>query len=170
MIMEEELDFTAEVPEETPEMDITPDDVPIEIGPSYEEPTSEETYASPSYEDLVDVGYGEEAAHEILETYPDKAQELYDVMAESNQVEAKCLSLLEGNEFATTESFFASPIPEIDDLNVSDAKIEALEERAQDIERGTHKKEISFGRKCCPTRHGCQGATDCDYSYGSYPF
>ena len=166
----EELDLTSEVPdpEETPEMDIRPDDDFIEIDPY--EPTSEETYASPSYEDQIDVGYGEDVAHEILETYPDRTQELYDVMAESNQVEAKCLSLLEGNESASTQSFFASPIPEIDDLNVSDAKLEALEERTQDIERGTHKKEISFGRKCCPTRHGCQGATDCDYSYGSYPF
>lgn len=165
MIMEKNLDFTAEVPDETPETYIMPDDDPIEIEPS-EKLTSEETYAFPTYKDLVDVGYGEEAAHEILEAYPDKAQELYGVMSGSNQVEAKCLSILDGNK----ESFFASPIPEIDDLNVSDANIKALEERVQDIERGTHKKTISFGRKCCPTRHGCQGATDCDYSYGNYPF
>lgn len=31
--------------------------------------------------------------------------------------------------------------------------------------------DISFGgsgRKMCPSRHGCQGATDCDYCYGDY--
>lgn len=169
MIMEEELDLTAESPEELPEVDITPDDEPIEFETSYET-VSEETYASPSYEDLVDVGYGEEVAHEILEIYPDKAQELYDVMAESNQVEAQCLSLFDGNEGPSTESFFASPIPEMESLDISDEKIEALEERAKGIERGEHKGEVSFGSKCCPTRHGCQGATDCNYSYGSYPF
>lgn len=24
------------------------------------------------------------------------------------------------------------------------------------------------GYKVCPTRHGCSGATNCDYSYGNY--
>ena len=31
--------------------------------------------------------------------------------------------------------------------------------------------DISFGgsgRKMCPSSHGCQGATDCDYCYGDY--
>lgn len=169
MIMEEEFDLTAEISEESPEVDMIPDDELIEIETSYE-PVSEDIYVSPSYEDLVDVGYGEEAAHEILEAYPDKAQELYDVMAESNQVEADCLSLLDGNEHPSIESFFASPIPEMESLDISDGKIEALEERAKGMERSEHKGEVSFGSKCCPTRHGCQGATDCNYSYGSYPF
>lgn len=165
--MQEELDFTTEVPEESPEVDLTPDNIPIEIETPFKT-VYEDTYASPSYEDLVDVGYGEEAAHEILETYPEKAQELYDVMDSSNQVEAECLSLLDGNEHPTKESFFASQIPEMDSLDLSDEKIEALDERAKGLERGEHKSEVSFGSKCCPTRHGCQGATDCNYSYGSY--
>lgn len=165
--MQEELDFTTEVPEESPEVDLTPDNIPIEIETPFKT-VYEDTYASPSYEDLVDVGYGEEAAHEILETYPEKAQELYDVMDSSNQVEAECLSLLDDNEHPTKESFFASQIPEMDSLDLSDEKIEALDERAKGLERGEHKSEVSFGSKCCPTRHGCQGATDCNYSYGSY--
>lgn len=54
-------------------------------------------------------------------------------------------------------------------LGVNDGEINELEERAKGLEREEHKNEPSFGRKMCPTRHGCQGATDCNYSYGSYP-
>ena len=25
-----------------------------------------------------------------------------------------------------------------------------------------------YSYKCCPTRHGCSGATNCDNSYGDY--
>ena len=28
-------------------------------------------------------------------------------------------------------------------------------------------RNISFGRKWCPTRHGCTGATNCDHAYGA---
>ncbi len=56
-------------------------------------------------------------------------------------------------------------------LAVSDEELNNLADRAEGLERAEHKDEPRFGsRKCCPTRHGCQGATDCDYSYGSYPF
>ena len=60
-------------------------------------------------------------------------------------------------------------VPTTDHLEVSNEDIETLQERVEGIERSEHKGEISFGKKMCPTRHGCQGATDCDYSYGSYP-
>ena len=60
--------------------------------------------------------------------------------------------------------------PSDDDLAVSDNDVTSLEEKASGVDRvETDKSQISFGRKMCPTRHGCQGATDCDYSYGSYP-
>lgn len=25
-----------------------------------------------------------------------------------------------------------------------------------------------YNYKCCPTRHGCSGATNCDHAYGNY--
>ena len=57
-----------------------------------------------------------------------------------------------------------------DGLTVSEDELNSLEEKASQIERSdSDKSQISFGRKMCPTRHGCQGATDCDYSYGGYP-
>lgn len=59
--------------------------------------------------------------------------------------------------------------PTTDHLEVSNEDIDTLQERAKDIERSERKGEISFGSKMCPTRHGCQGATSCDYSYGGYP-
>lgn len=31
-------------------------------------------------------------------------------------------------------------------------------------------QEQTLGRKVCPTRHGCSGATDCDYCGGDYPY
>lgn len=57
-----------------------------------------------------------------------------------------------------------------DALSISEDDLQSLEDKAADIERNeADKSKISFGRKMCPTRHGCQGATDCDYSYGGYP-
>ncbi len=56
------------------------------------------------------------------------------------------------------------------DFTVSDDDLNLLEDRASEIDRSdVDKSQISFGRIMCPTRGGCQGATDCDYSYGSYP-
>lgn len=59
--------------------------------------------------------------------------------------------------------------PITDSLEIPQEDIEKLQERVEGVERSEHKGEISFGKKMCPSRHGCQGATDCDYSYGSYP-
>ena len=53
-------------------------------------------------------------------------------------------------------------------LNVSKADINVLVERAKGVKRALPVITPSYGRKLCPTRHGCQGATDCNYSYGSY--
>lgn len=62
-------------------------------------------------------------------------------------------------------------IDHIDDgLTVSEDDLNLLEDRASEVNRNDDdESQISFGRKMCPTRGGCQGATDCDYSYGSYP-
>lgn len=54
-------------------------------------------------------------------------------------------------------------------LQVSEEEIRNLEARVEGMERSAHSPMPSYGRKMCPTRHGCQGATDCDYAYGSYP-
>ena len=62
--------------------------------------------------------------------------------------------------------------PHIDDdaLVVSEEDVNNLEDKASGIDRNeADKSQIPFGRKMCPTRGGCQGATDCNYSYGSYP-
>lgn len=56
-----------------------------------------------------------------------------------------------------------------DVLNISKADLNGLIERAKGIERAKPISNSANGRKMCPTRHGCQGATDCNYSYGSYP-
>lgn len=54
-------------------------------------------------------------------------------------------------------------------LCVSKTDINVLIERAKGIKRAQPVITSAYGRKMCPTRHGCQGATDCNYSYGSYP-
>lgn len=56
-----------------------------------------------------------------------------------------------------------------DVLSISKADINVLVERAKGVERALPVTTSAYGRKMCPTRHGCQGATDCNYSYGSYP-
>lgn len=60
-------------------------------------------------------------------------------------------------------------IPTTDNLEISNEDLNLLQEKVDGIERYESKGEISFGRIICPSRHGCQGATDCDYSYGDYP-
>ena len=47
--------------------------------------------------------------------------------------------------------------------------IEKLLERTKHLERMEREKPASIAKKMCPTRHGCQGATDCDYCMGNYP-
>lgn len=59
--------------------------------------------------------------------------------------------------------------PSVDNLNISHEELNNLHDKVEGMERSEHKKEISFGKKMCPTRHGCQGATDCDYCGGDYP-
>lgn len=58
-----------------------------------------------------------------------------------------------------------------DRLSVSEEAINDLLARASDVERpegGFASHTISFaGVKICATRHGCKGATNCDYSYGA---
>lgn len=54
-------------------------------------------------------------------------------------------------------------------LEVSNSDIKSIQEQANGVERAENNKEISFGKKLCAKRGGCQGATDCNYSYGSYP-
>lgn len=58
-----------------------------------------------------------------------------------------------------------------DDLETSDEDVDSLTLKAEDIERDEDNGQISFkglNKKVCATRHGCQGATDCDYAYGDY--
>lgn len=55
-----------------------------------------------------------------------------------------------------------------DGLDVSDNDINSLHDNASGVER-SKGQNISFEGKMCPTRHGCTGATNCNYSYASYP-
>lgn len=55
-----------------------------------------------------------------------------------------------------------------DELSISSHDINNLKEKAEGIERAEFGNEISFkGVKICATRHGCTGATNCDYSLGA---
>lgn len=59
---------------------------------------------------------------------------------------------------------------EEDPLATPMKQFEDLQQRAEDVEReGNDDVENAKNQKLCATRHGCQGATDCNYSYGSYP-
>lgn len=55
------------------------------------------------------------------------------------------------------------------ELYVSTEEITNLQERVKGVNRASKNTEPGLGRKMCPTRHGCQGATDCNYSYANYP-
>lgn len=66
-------------------------------------------------------------------------------------------------------------IPGSTTLGVTEDELDELSNKpiVDEGDKPNDEKDISeakLGRKVCPTRHGCQGATDCDYSYGSYPY
>ena len=55
-----------------------------------------------------------------------------------------------------------------DELSISSHDINYLKEKAEGIERSEFGNETSFkGIKICATRHGCTGATNCNYSLGA---
>ena len=59
---------------------------------------------------------------------------------------------------------------DLPDLDVPEDDIEALRDRASGLDREVLGNEISFGKKVCPTRHGCTGATYCDSCGSDYPY
>ena len=78
-----------------------------------------------------------------------------------------------GGEIGPTDGFdnmLSGEDGSLDDhLSVSEEDLSSLEEKSDGLERSESSSQITFGRKMCPSRHGCQGATDCDYAYGGYP-
>lgn len=54
-----------------------------------------------------------------------------------------------------------------DNLNISSDDINHLTERAEGVERKDEIDNTLKGIKICATRHGCTGATNCDYSLGA---
>lgn len=55
-----------------------------------------------------------------------------------------------------------------DSLNVSSTDLNDLQEKSSGIERNEGEMDNTLkGIKICATRHGCTGATNCDYSYGA---
>ena len=56
-----------------------------------------------------------------------------------------------------------------DGLDVSDHDLDSLQNQANGIEHSNNGHNVSFMGKMCPTRHGCTGATNCNYAYADYP-
>lgn len=80
--------------------------------------------------------------------------------------------LWEDTETEACDSFHTGNSPNTENSGwESDASLEhdvdELQKRAEGIERAQPKHQVSFGNKWCPTRHGCQGTTDCDYCMGN---
>lgn len=131
----------------------------------YEFDHSEEAAEMPTFDDLVEVGYGEEAAHEILERYPEDAQRLYDVMESSNQIEAECEALIEDNEaFLHGNSFFNSDLC----YSSSYEGDERADMDSHDKSSNVHGKEVSFGS--CDCRSECTYNTGASYKYADYGY
>lgn len=66
------------------------------------------------------------------------------------------------NDVVSMDSVFIA-----DSLTMRNA-IEELVCKAENIERVKSATEIPFGKKMCPTRHGCTGATNCNNAYADY--
>lgn len=63
---------------------------------------------------------------------------------------------------------------EVDDelLDVTDEELDDIDEKIDGIDSDasdtTGSEPVFKGRKICATRHGCKGATNCDYSMADY--
>lgn len=56
-----------------------------------------------------------------------------------------------------------------DSLILNQQDVEMLGEKAEGVERADAiDGDFDCSYKLCATRHGCSGATNCDYSYGDY--
>lgn len=58
----------------------------------------------------------------------------------------------------------------IECLAVNASMVHALQMRAEGIRRANNVDGILASVKCCPTRHGCTGATNCDSCVGDYRY
>lgn len=59
-----------------------------------------------------------------------------------------------------------------DDMSLLDVDIDGLTIKVNDIVPDDDPDDDGstiLGTKMCPTRHGCTGATNCNYDYASYP-
>lgn len=51
-------------------------------------------------------------------------------------------------------------------LDITQEEVTMLSEGIYSVTPPTSTEVFSY--KCCPTRHGCSGATNCDNAYGDY--
>lgn len=56
-----------------------------------------------------------------------------------------------------------------DSFTIIDDDLPILDDKVKDIIPDDDTDDIVLGTKMCPTRHGCTGATNCNYDYASYP-
>lgn len=65
---------------------------------------------------------------------------------------------------ATIESLKTMPVFIM--LNITPEEATMLSEGSYPVTPPVSTEVFSY--KCCPTRHGCSGATNCDSAYGDY--
>lgn len=70
------------------------------------------------------------------------------------------------NWISVSNSFDSSSV--LNSLTIR-TEIEELIHKVENVNRAGVDYEVTFGKKMCPTRHGCTGATNCNYCYGDYP-
>lgn len=84
---------------------------------------SDDTLGSPIFDDLIDVGFDEDSANEILDTHTEDAQRLIDVMNEANDIESEAERLIEDNEAflvgnsSDDDTLFQGDIDDVDHKN-----------------------------------------------------
>jgi hypothetical protein len=131
----------------------------------YEFDNAEDSAEMPTFDDLVNVGYGEDAAQEILEKYPEDAQRLYDVMESSNQIETECEKLIAENDaLLHGHNFFDT------DISYSSSYVgdESDNTDSHDTSTAAQGKDISFGS--CDCRSECNFNTGSSYKYADYGY
>lgn len=56
-----------------------------------------------------------------------------------------------------------------DSFQIIDDDLDILVDKSKNVTPDDDTDDVMLGSKMCPTRHGCTGATNCNYDYASYP-
>ena len=97
-----------------------------------DKPSENMNLSMPSNEDLLEAGFTEDAVNEILEDFPDKAQELLDAMNTADVAERNAIEILQEHGVTLQAYYTGDPIAKSEDHSeIDDEKLSSCDCRPE---------------------------------------